>query len=173
MTQHQLRSADHGQDSSEGHEPLDVVLNDNAISTIWRLNHLVHRYAHPFYRMIEDRYNVSRIEYLTLHCLGRIGVLRAQQIVYILARPKNTVSDAVNSLLKKGLIQRTQDPNDARIGLLNLTPAGRHKFEEILPLLIDRQKKILSPLSQEEREAFDHILDKLIACAPEWWTETI
>jgi DNA-binding MarR family transcriptional regulator len=64
---------------------------------------------------------------------------------------KSRVTKLVNSVFDKGLIDRTDDPNDARIKLLRLTPEGKKVVASIKEFQQDLLGKILSRLDSEER----------------------
>jgi len=64
---------------------------------------------------------------------------------------KSRVTKLVNSMYKKGLIQRTQDPLDGRVRLLRPTNEGRRILEGIMELQKTMQEKILAKLDPEDR----------------------
>lgn len=154
--------------TSESWDPRGRILIDNPIRTIWRVSHIIGCFADPFYGEIERQHGISRLESATLLCLANVGELRAQQLVEMLVRPKNTVSGAVHSLVRKGLIRRVADPTDARRAILALTPRGKRSYEAVLPLLVRRQEQALQCLSAFEREQFEQLLGKLVDHIPDW-----
>jgi DNA-binding MarR family transcriptional regulator len=148
--------------------PNERILYRNPIRHIWRISYLIQCFADPFYADIEREHGLSRLEVVTLHCLAQCGELRAQQIVEMLVRPKNTVSGAVHSLLVKRLIIRRRDRADARMAILALAAKGRVIYEKLLPRLQAREQDLMAPLTTAEREQFEACLEKLIAAVPDW-----
>lgn len=153
-------------------DPVDRILYRNPIRHIWRISYLIQCFADPFYADIERKYGLSRLELVTLHCLSQCGELRAQQLVEMLVRPKNTVSGAVHSLLLKRLIIRRRDRSDARKAILALAEKGRAIYETLLPRMQEREQKLLAPLSPAERAQFEAYLEKLILGVPDWRSES-
>lgn len=154
--------------SRTSENPVERILHENPIRRIWRISYLIQCFADPFYGNIERRHGLSRLELTALHCLALSGPLRAQQIVEMLVRPKNTVSGAVHSLLRKRLIVHQPDPDDRRQAFLSLTQKGRTLYKSLLPDLIQREKDLLGALSPNELVALDHLLGKLVADVPSW-----
>jgi len=149
-------------------DPVERILHANPIRRIWRISYLIQCFADPFYTNIERHHGLSRLEVVTLHCLAQFGPLRAQQIVEMLVRPKNTVSGAVHSLLRRRLIVRQRDPEDRRQAILTLTRAGRDVYEALLPSLVERERKLLEPLTKREVAELDRLLSKLVEHVPQW-----
>jgi len=52
---------------------------------------------------------------------------------------------------KKGLVQRSPDPNDARVKLINLTPKGQRKVREIEDFMFDLHQQLLSQIDPAQR----------------------
>ena len=73
-----------------------------------------------------------------------------------------TVSDAVGSLEKKGLIRKETWPHDRRVTTLRLTPAGEHTARE-LAAWANIVEEHLEDRSTEEKEAVMRFLMGLIA----------
>jgi DNA-binding MarR family transcriptional regulator len=65
---------------------------------------------------------------------------------------KSRVTMIINGLIEKGLVRRIDDPNDARIKLISLTPAGEKKSSEINRFHTEIHQKILLQLSMDERK---------------------
>ena len=97
--------------------------------------------------------------YLLFHAveLRRVGQLAKE---FDLTRA--TVSDAVGSLEKKGLIYREPWPEDKRIVTLKLTPAGENLAKE-LSTWANTIKDHLSQFPPEEKEIVMRFLMRLIA----------
>jgi DNA-binding MarR family transcriptional regulator len=64
---------------------------------------------------------------------------------------KSRVTKIMDGLTQKQLIQSTEDPNDGRVKLLSLTPAGQKKLKEIDTFLKKVHRKILDQLESEQR----------------------
>jgi DNA-binding MarR family transcriptional regulator len=125
-------------------------------------------YTGPVFAEIEKRYGLYRDENNVLFSLATYGQLTAKSISDFLGRPKNSISRAVDRLLKKRLICAAVDTADRRRVLLTIEPAGIALHEKTLQISKAREKTMLASLSPLERVALDAILDKLMAAADDW-----
>ena len=91
----------------------------------------------------------AEIKILTL--FGSERYLTAMGIAERLDVAKSRVTKLVNSMFDKGLIERTDDPKDARVKLLNLTVEGKKKASEIEEFQGEIQARILGTLEPEDR----------------------
>ena len=73
------------------------------------------------------------------------------------------VSRAVVSPEKRKLIHSGRSETDRRILNVGLTEAGGRLHDQILPLMQQRQQRLLSALQPEEREIFLGVLDRIEA----------
>ncbi len=67
---------------------------------------------------------------------------------------RSLTSRILSSLIKAGLIERTNSPEDARIFTLKATSEGEALCAQADPLTADLELLMLQPLAKDEREAF-------------------
>ena len=65
---------------------------------------------------------------------------------------KSRITKITDGLIEKGLAKRIDDPNDARVKLINLTPEGEQKSEEITTFHRGVHRKILMQMNSDERK---------------------
>ena len=65
---------------------------------------------------------------------------------------KSRVTKLINGLVPKALVQSVDDPKDARIKLISLTPEGRKKSAEIEGFQREIHRKLLLQMGAEERK---------------------
>jgi DNA-binding MarR family transcriptional regulator len=94
---------------------------------------------------------------------GEERYLTAKGIALKMNVVKSRVSKIVDGLLKKKLIQRIKDPEDSRVSLLSLTPAGNEKLNEINDFLQDVHYQVLRQITPDQRKAVLTNLDILKA----------
>lgn len=87
---------------------------------------------------------------LALHEIGRLMVTS-----------RANITGLIDSLVKKGLVDRVPHESDRRIKLAKLLPAGRQLLEEVTPIHIRLITQLTSTLSDEERSAFIGLMQKL------------
>jgi DNA-binding MarR family transcriptional regulator len=91
----------------------------------------------------------------------RAALRRVSQLAREFDLTRATVSDAVGSLEKKGLIRRASWPDDKRVTTLRLTPTGEHTARELAAWanVVDEH---LKGCSSQEKEAVMRFLMGLI-----------
>lgn len=76
------------------------------------------------------------------------------------ALDKSTAADLVDRLTKRGWIERTTMPGDARGWSLQLSPQGREVVQRTASAVIDVQEELLAPLGPA-RDEFVEMLDRV------------
>ena len=83
------------------------------------------------------------------------------QIAGLLEVAKSRATVIIENLEKKGLVQRSPDPNDARVKLINLTPAGQRKVREIEEFLFTLHQQLLGQIDPGQRTGVITALETL------------
>lgn len=160
----------------DGHG-IDVVtqarLWENPSWFAFRFNYLSLRYNIPLYGSIEERYGLVRHQVAVIYSLGLRDGVTARDIGISYGFPKNTLSRAIVSLEKRGLVSRERHPTDKRSWLLSLTPGGRKIFEDTLPRFVHVQDEMLKPLTPKERETLSVLLAKIVVATFTWPAEGV
>ncbi|MEM8552243.1 MAG: MarR family winged helix-turn-helix transcriptional regulator [Pseudomonadota bacterium] len=149
--------------------PLSVVMLENTeLSPAWRVNFLANFFVGPLYRELQERYGLSRPQFVVLYCLAQQPGLVARDVSLVTGLPKNSISRAVSELLNAGRVRRGTDDADKRAKPLSLTAQGDALLAEVVPLFIARQTAMLEPLDPDEKLMFQRLLDKIIDHMPTW-----
>ena len=83
------------------------------------------------------------------------------QIAGLLEVAKSRATVIIENLDKKGLVQRSQDPNDARVKLINLTPTGQRKVREIEEFMFTLHQQLLGHIEPGQRSGVISALETL------------
>jgi DNA-binding MarR family transcriptional regulator len=83
------------------------------------------------------------------------------QIAGLLEVAKSRATVIIENLEKKGMVQRSQDPNDARVKLINLTPAGQRKVREIEEFMFTLHQQLLGQIDPGQRSGVITALETL------------
>ncbi|MBV9076520.1 MAG: winged helix-turn-helix transcriptional regulator [Methylobacteriaceae bacterium] len=146
------------------------VLEANEVLTAYRLSWVANFLSGPIYKEIEARHGLSRPEFIVLfNCHHRPGST-ARDICLATGRPKNSISRAVLVLARDGRLVQQPNPEDARQKRLVLTAAGEALYAAVIPLFKQREREMLSVLTDEERTSFEVLLAKL-ALRSDGWAE--
>jgi MarR family transcriptional regulator, temperature-dependent positive regulator of motility len=127
-----------------------------------RFNYLALRYNQPLYGWVEERFGLARIEFVVIYSLSLQDGITASEISASTAFPKNTLSRAVNRLIRLGHVVRRTDAVDRRQQFLSLSPSGRAIFDEALPRFVALEQEMLMPLSLVERETLSALMAKVV-----------
>jgi DNA-binding MarR family transcriptional regulator len=73
------------------------------------------------------------------------------------------MTNRIDRLAKKGLVERLPDPSDRRGVLVRLTEAGRDRADRALAGLLEHERAILSELSPLQRDELAGLLRQLTA----------
>lgn len=112
------------------------------------------------------RYELSPADFqviVTLRRAGRPFRLAQARLMAQLALTSGTVSVRVDRLVKRGIVERERDPDDARVTLIGLTDRGSRLFDEIAPLHLRNEDRLLSALDEGERTRLADLLRRLLA----------
>ena len=98
---------------------------------------------------------------MLLLTLDDLAPARMQDLVQALARDKSQMTRGVQMLEAKGLVTRSPCPEDARASILDLTEEGRRTVVVLQQAVADVLGEVLSPLSEEERDALGALLSRI------------
>lgn len=110
-----------------------------------------------------EQYQLSLIEANVISFLyNNPGKDTAADIVELRMLSKGNVSQAVESLIQKSLLQRRTDTQDRRKIHLSLLPEAKPITEAMEAVREAFQSEIFYGLSQEEQELFEKINDRIV-----------
>lgn len=87
--------------------------------------------------------------------------LSARRICKVIGMDKASVSRAFRSMQERGLIIIGLDPQDGRLRVATITPAGRELHDKILGIALERDRALMSVLGPEEREVLLGLLRRV------------
>lgn len=140
-----------------GNTPLDL---DKFLP--YRLSVLSNTVSQAIAREYEDRFALSITEWRVLAVLGRYDGLSAREVADRTAMDKVAVSRAVAELMKDGRVRRATADHDKRQSVLSLTAKGRKVYDEVAPLALEHERRLLAHLDAQEREWLGRIIEKLL-----------
>jgi len=127
----------------------------------YRLSVLSNRISQAIATRYAQRFALGVTEWRVVAVLGRYPGLSAGEVATRTAMDKVAVSRAVARLLERGLVERDTHDDDRRRSVLALSRSGRCIYDEIAPLALDLERRLLSRLDAGERASLDALLDKL------------
>jgi DNA-binding MarR family transcriptional regulator len=94
--------------------------------------------------------------------VGSFGPFSVMELARHANLDKSQASRAADALMRRGLMRRDASEDDGRLVLVSLTPEGRALYRRVMPIARKLNADIFASLDERERNALDHILDKLI-----------
>jgi DNA-binding MarR family transcriptional regulator len=73
-----------------------------------------------------------------------------------------TMTNRVDRLEQRGLVQRMPDPADRRGVHVRLTPRGKERVDAALADLLERERALLKALSRAEQDTLTTLLRRLV-----------
>jgi len=131
----------------------------------YRLSILSNTVSGKIAEAYEKRFGLSIPEWRVIAILGRFPGLSAVNVAERTLMDKVAVSRAVTKLVKNGRIDREFADADRRRSILNLSDEGQQVHDEIAPLALQFERDLLLGLNEEEIEALDTIIERLLARA--------
>lgn len=108
--------------------------------------------------------NVFDVGVETWRCLVLLAIhksITAQKISQILGMDKASVSRCFKSMQAKKLITMGLDAADGRVRIATLTPAGRALHDKIRDMALERERALLSVLSESEVDTLIRLLKRI------------
>ncbi|MBO9576625.1 MAG: winged helix-turn-helix transcriptional regulator [Sphingobium sp.] len=122
------------------------------------------RLAEVFSRLakmgVEEPWGLRNTDLRILNTLDGAGSVPISEIARRTHVDKAWISRSVRELAEKGLIDRSDSPDDTRILLAGLTPKGRTLLDEIRPSVLWHEQNVLRGINER---AFKKNLDRLLA----------
>jgi MarR family 2-MHQ and catechol resistance regulon transcriptional repressor len=110
-------------------------------------------------------YDISVTQCYALSAVIRRGPMPLNELAGELFLDKSTASRVVGSLVRKGYVSRTADPEDARALRLKATRRGRDLEAKIVRDLVEEMKKLVSDYDPETRRATARLISRLAHAA--------
>jgi DNA-binding MarR family transcriptional regulator len=136
-----------------------VVAVERAEASPARVSYVIARLERAVRSAINERvrpYGLTTLQYTTLSVLGRRGALSNAQLARRSYMTPQSMSEVIEALESKGLIERKQHPNHRRVLPAQLTATGRKVLEACEEAVAAMEEEMLRDLGPEERETFYH-----------------
>jgi DNA-binding MarR family transcriptional regulator len=111
--------------------------------------------------LYERQFALSITEWRVMAVLGRYDGLSAREVAERTAMDKVAVSRALARLIDAGRVRRLTATHDKRQSVLGLTAQGWKVYDEVAPLALEHEQRLLAHLDADEQRWLMRILDKL------------
>lgn len=127
----------------------------------YRLSVLSNRVSSAIARVYVERFALGVTEWRVMAVLGRYPDLSANEVAQRTAMDKVAVSRAVARLVEAGRLDREVHDDDRRRSVLRLSEAGYRIYDEVAPLALRFEHRLLEGVDAAEREMLFRLLDRL------------
>lgn len=134
------------------------------IEVITRL-HRVRGHIDAELNRVFEAHELSSANFAVLVTLARIGEdgrVSQRRLMDELGLTSGTISVRMDRLVEAGLVDRQPDPHSRRNSLITLTERGRELYERVVPAHVANERRLLSPLTEDEQQALASLLRKLL-----------
>ena len=105
--------------------------------------------------------NLTAEQYLVMDTLWNEGTLTQQAIAFIIQKDKNSVTQFIDNLEKKGLVARSVAKDDRRVNNIVVTAEGMALKDSTKQLAIDTMNKALEGIPEVDLQTFVTVLKKV------------
>ena len=109
----------------------------------------------------KNNVNLTAEQYLVMDTLWNEGTLTQQAIAFIIQKDKNSVTQFIDNLEKKGLVARSVAKKDRRVNNIVVTKEGMALKDSTKQLAIDTMNKALEGIPEEDIQTFVSVLKKV------------
>lgn len=144
--------------------PVDNAASAFALENFlpYRLSVVTQTVSGGLSKIYASRFDLSVPQWRVMAVLGRYEPISANEVCDRTVMDKVAVSRAVQAMLRRGLVERTVDNRDRRRSALRLSKRGRAIHNEIVPMALEYERRLLESLTAEERAALDSLLKRLL-----------
>ncbi|MFF8642119.1 MarR family winged helix-turn-helix transcriptional regulator [Streptomyces sp. NPDC015345] len=106
------------------------------------------------------RNSMDRAAYLLLNRLDKEGPMGVKALAASMGIDSSTVTRQVAPLVDTGLVKRTSHPEDGRAVVLQLSPRGQARLDEVRSSRRELMAELTQDWAPEERESFCALLTR-------------
>lgn len=133
----------------------------NIALQIDRLMRRFHADMHP--RAVRvDQEKIGPVGGMILLAIDESSPIALQVLANRLGRDKSQISRIVQTLVRKGLVEKAAHDEDARVSELTVTEKGNLQIAGFRGALVETTRNILGPLDRDEADQFSKLLSKIL-----------
>jgi DNA-binding MarR family transcriptional regulator len=111
--------------------------------------------------LYQRRFKVNVTEWRILVLLAIEPGIPAARICHVIGFDKGPVSRTLSVMQERDLVTIKTDPKDGRTHSISLAPKGREIHDRIMVIALDRERRLLACLREDEREVLIDLLGRV------------
>lgn len=121
-----------------------------------------HQIAVAIFLQETEAHGITPVQYAALQAVANTPGVDQRTLAGRVGLDTSTVAGVVDRLEARNWLQRNASPEDKRVRLLTLTPAGADLLARVEPDMRAAQQRILAPLGKTDRADFMRMLRTLV-----------
>jgi DNA-binding MarR family transcriptional regulator len=126
----------------------------------------INRAASPEMFRLLDQLGISLTQFKTLHFLRDAAEVNVKDVSERMGLSLPAMSRAIDGLVRRDYVERTESADDRRARLLRLLPAGRAAIERFERGRLSELEHFVATLSDEERAGLHSVLLPIVERIP-------
>jgi MarR family transcriptional regulator, temperature-dependent positive regulator of motility len=106
---------------------------------------------------------ITSVQFAALAVLQQTPGINQRQLGDELDLDRSTIADLVARMVRNGLIERSDDPDDRRSNVLSLTAAGKKQFATLRPRVDDLERILSAALTLQESAELRRLLSVMLS----------
>jgi DNA-binding MarR family transcriptional regulator len=138
-------------------------LDTAAVAIVARIGRIAAYFDQATDALMGER-GLARSSWDVLASLRRAGPpheLTPTELYQALMRSSGAMTNRLHRLERAGLIERRPDPGDGRGRLVRLTARGRKLVDELAPIHLENEERLIASLTDADRRALEDLLRRL------------
>ena len=112
--------------------------------------------------------NVTPVQFALLFAASQQAGLDQRTLAGRIGLDTSTIGAVVDRLESRELIERKVSPDDKRVRLLSVTPAGKKLLQGVMPAMLRAQDRMLAPLPKADRAKFMAMVKRIVEENKAW-----
>jgi MarR family 2-MHQ and catechol resistance regulon transcriptional repressor len=104
-----------------------------------------------------SNYRLTESQFGVLDALFHLGPMKHRELGKKILKSGGNITMVINNLEKRELVQRRRSEKDKREFIIHLTPKGKIKIKETLPIIVKKIKKHFEILNKEEQKEMQRL----------------
>ncbi|MFY9210933.1 MAG: MarR family transcriptional regulator [Aestuariivita sp.] len=105
--------------------------------------------------------SLTPVQFAALSAVASHPGIDQASVAGLVAYDRATLGKVIDKLEERGFMRRATSPKDRRAKALELTEAGHELLKAARPVVLALQPDILTGLSEEERQTFLNLIEKI------------
>ncbi len=110
----------------------------------------------------DNGFDITPEQFLVLDTLWDDGVQSQQEIADKIQKDKNSITKLIDALEQKNYVKRSQDKQDRRLNLINITDEGLKIKEAVTKIAMEATNMIIRDIPLEDLYTFIRVAEKML-----------